>query len=309
MTFRFDSHWSIRNIISVSLSLTLNTLTMDSKQVMKIYEYVAAFIKTEADKDDMDFDTLASDWESKKAEFKKMFTSKKKAIKDPKAPKKGRSAYIFYCLDKRPETVEANPDASATDIIKLLGASWKALSEDDKKQYQEQAAEDKERYATESKDYTAPSQDELKEQAAAKKKKDPNAPKRGKSSYLFFCDAKRKEIKAENPDAKGVEVTKLLGAAWQELSDEEKKEYQEQAEEAKGKYLEAKAAYDSKGENKDDADEDEGEETKESPKEKPKAADKPKAVEKSKGGKPKSGKKTKATKETQDDDKPEKVTK
>jgi hypothetical protein len=32
-------------------------------------------------------------------------------------------------------------------------------------------------------------------------KKDPNAPKRGLSAYMFFSQANRQKIKEENPDA------------------------------------------------------------------------------------------------------------
>ena len=39
-----------------------------------------------------------------------------------------------------------------------------------------------------------------------KKKKDPNAPKKAKSSYMFFVAAKRAEIQAANPDAKFGEI-------------------------------------------------------------------------------------------------------
>jgi structure-specific recognition protein 1 len=39
-----------------------------------------------------------------------------------------------------------------------------------------------------------------------KKKKDPNAPKKPKSSYMYFTSAKRDEIKAANPDASFSEI-------------------------------------------------------------------------------------------------------
>lgn len=34
-----------------------------------------------------------------------------------------------------------------------------------------------------------------------KKKRDPNAPKKPKSSFMYFSNAKRAEVKAANPDA------------------------------------------------------------------------------------------------------------
>jgi HMG (high mobility group) box len=76
------------------------------------------------------------------------------------------------------------------------------------------------------------------------RKKDPKAPKRALSAYMFFSQDWRERIKAENPDASfgmsfsllrcrrhglrafglgAGEVGKLLGAKWKELDEEEKK--------------------------------------------------------------------------------------
>jgi hypothetical protein len=45
-----------------------------------------------------------------------------------------------------------------------------------------------------------------------KKKKDPNAPKKNKSSYLFFCEENRETIKQKNPSSNFGEVAKLVSA-------------------------------------------------------------------------------------------------
>jgi len=52
-----------------------------------------------------------------------------------------------------------------------------------------------------------------------KKTADPNAPKRAKSAYSFFAEAKRTEIKMTNPDiANFGEIQRIIGAAWRELT-------------------------------------------------------------------------------------------
>ena len=43
-----------------------------------------------------------------------------------------------------------------------------------------------------------------------KKKKDPNAPKRGLSSFLLYSNANRSRIKEENPEAKFGDIVSLL---------------------------------------------------------------------------------------------------
>lgn len=79
-----------------------------------------------------------------------------------------------------------------------------------------------------------------KTEKARKGKKDPAAPKRALSAYMFFSQDWRERVKAENPDASfgksfvftaqhvklicsSGEVGKLLGAKWKELDDGEKK--------------------------------------------------------------------------------------
>jgi hypothetical protein len=50
--------------------------------------------------------------------------------------------------------------------------------------------------------------------ACAQKKKDPNAPKKPLSAYMFFCAEHRARIKEENPDFKVTQITSELGKAW-----------------------------------------------------------------------------------------------
>ena len=64
-------------------------------------------------------------------------------------PKRGRSAYIIYSSEKRPEVVAANPKLKAAEVVKLLAASWKELSSEDRQPYEEMASKDKERYLQE----------------------------------------------------------------------------------------------------------------------------------------------------------------
>lgn len=66
---------------------------------------------------------------------------------------------------------------------------------------------------------------EVKPKAAkpAKKEKDPNAPKRPLSAYMYFSSDMRNSVKDQNPDATFGELGKILGAKWKEMDDDEKK--------------------------------------------------------------------------------------
>jgi len=89
------------------------------------------------------------------------------------------------------------------------------------------------------------------------RKKDPKAPKRALSAYMFFSQDWRERIKAENPDASFGEVGKLLGAKWKELDEEEKKPYIEQAARDKTRAEQEKSEYENKNAGSGDGDDDE----------------------------------------------------
>eukprot|EP00624_Nannochloropsis_granulata_P005174 evm.model.NODE_36432_length_17199_cov_28.734461.7 len=88
-------------------------------------------------------------------------------------------------------------------------------------------------------------------------KKDPNAPKKSLSGYMLFTQASREQLKVEQPSLKVTEVSKVMGERWRGMSAEEKKPFEDQAKEAKVKYLEDVRAYKEKkkaegGEEEDD---------------------------------------------------------
>ncbi|KAF2006974.1 Non-histone chromosomal protein 6, partial [Amniculicola lignicola CBS 123094] len=76
-----------------------------------------------------------------------------KKKKDPNAPKRGLSAYMFFANDQRDKVREDNPGIKFGEVGKLLGEKWKALTVDQRKPYEKKAAEDKKRYETEKAKY------------------------------------------------------------------------------------------------------------------------------------------------------------
>jgi len=77
-----------------------------------------------------------------------------------------------------------------------------------------------------------------------KAQKNPNAPKRAKSSYMFYSEKYREKVttklKKKNPNYKGSLmglVSKELGANWKKLTDKEKKPFETQATKDKERYV------------------------------------------------------------------------
>lgn len=85
-------------------------------------------------------------------EAKKRVTRKKK---DPNAPKRSLSAYMFFASDTRESVRSENPDITFGQIGKVLGEKWKALNEEDRLPYQAKADADKKRYESEKEMYQA----------------------------------------------------------------------------------------------------------------------------------------------------------
>ena len=90
---------------------------------------------------------------------------------------------------------------------------------------------------------TKPRGGKVEKKKAAKKEKDPNAPKRPLSGYMIFTGDKRKEIMAAHPEFKASDVAKECGKLWSAMNDAQKKVFNDRGAKEKEKYVKAKAAY------------------------------------------------------------------
>ena len=184
-----------------------------------------------------------------------------KKLKDENAPKRPKSGYMFFAEKKRPEIKEAQPELKMIEISKVIGERWKCSVPGTKEKYNKKSEVDKQRYKLEMESYERPSDEVLLAQKINQKKKrgkpssgekkkrskkPEGAPTRGKSAYLFFCQANRPEVKEANPSFKATEIMAELGRMWKELSDDEKVEFEEQAAEDKERYHKEKTEWEEK---------------------------------------------------------------
>ena len=79
-----------------------------------------------------------------------------------------------------------------------------------------------------------------------KVKKDKNAPKKPKTSYMFFCQEKRAEVQKKHPGKSMGDTSKILGEMWSKLSEKEKAKYVKMNEQAKEEYEEEMKEYGNK---------------------------------------------------------------
>jgi len=67
---------------------------------------------------------------------------------------------------------------------------------------------------------------EGKRKMKTKKKKDPNRPKRAMSSFMFFANDKRADLREKFPELKITDIGRKLGGLWREVTPEEKLKYE-----------------------------------------------------------------------------------
>jgi hypothetical protein len=186
--------------------------------------------------DDDVISSVKSELVKNKDVFEAIFVTKKsKKTKDLNAPKRAKTSYIIFCVNKRQEISESNPNLSAKEIIQELGNMWRSLSDEEKIEYVTLSNKDKHRYEEEMKLYV-PTNKEQKTQ----KDKNLSGPKKGLSAYIFFCKKIRDSVKKENPHLNTKEITSALGKKWMSLSEKEKEPYIKLAYEDKNRFEDEK---------------------------------------------------------------------
>lgn len=181
-----------------------------------------------------------------------------KAPKDLNAPKKNLSAYFLFTNQRRQELKVQYPEKKLTELTTLMAVEWKAMDAVTKKKYQDQADADKKDYLQKMEEYKRTSnytqyqvrlstfkqeQKLTADKLAAKKPKDRNAPKKPPTAYFLFTAKIRKETTAANPDMKITQIAKVMGQKWKEISEEEKKQFYEEAARLKEEHKNTVADY------------------------------------------------------------------
>ena len=191
-------------------------------------------------------------------------SSRKK--KDPDAPKRGKSAYIFFGQEHRAKATaelmeEHGEDYKHTMVMSKLGVMWNELKAStkakDKKaveKFEKMAADDKERYDAEMADYTPSTDDEEPAKKVAKKPspkkevakkpspkkevaKKPSPKKDGvvdKAGFRLWKEESEEEIKGDFPKLTPGKFLNKCIELWEELDDKERQEWAD--EEAKQDY-------------------------------------------------------------------------
>ncbi|KAE9554192.1 hypothetical protein FO519_002613 [Halicephalobus sp. NKZ332] len=142
-------------------------------------------------------DDTPKEKKSKKSKEKKDKKSKHKEDKkkkDPNAPKRAQTAYFLWMNENRSKITKAGMNVA--EVAKEGGALWKAMSESEKKPWEEKAKKDKERYEKEIAEYKASG-------GASKKSASPKKP--SSQTQKSPSKAKSKEFVSSSSDSDSTE--------------------------------------------------------------------------------------------------------
>jgi hypothetical protein len=185
-------------------------------------------------------------------------------LNKPVRPKKPTSVYGFFLKMFLPKYAKIFPELSPKVRLGLAVTLWARMTNSKNTEYEiynlflEQAANDLTRYRNELKSFHTSEETKAqfveltsKTKTAKKKKRDPNAPKKNKSSYIFYWTESRSQTKADNPDMSSKEITTKIKTNWCELSVDEKQPYVDMSVVDKKRYTQEIACY---GESNGDSD-------------------------------------------------------
>jgi len=161
-------------------------------------------------------------------------TKSGKAMRDPNAPKRNLSAYLLYQNAMRDQFKSDNPGMSFGQLSKYTSHMYKALTSQERGEWELRAEQDKARFEIEMRSYVPSPGHNAQGNLIAEKhstkrpkvRKDPNAPKRARGSFVMFTNEARPKIMKEYPSIKFVDLGILLGERWRNLSPEAKKSYE-----------------------------------------------------------------------------------
>jgi len=164
--------------------------------------------------------------------------------KDPARPKKALSAYTCFVKHERAQLTEASPDLPFSEVGRLLGQRWKALSDSERAVYEQMAARDKQRHAAEVASYVPPAAAAPKAgRGRGRAKKDPEAPKRALSAYACFIKQERPKLSKAQPGLPFADGGRILGDRWKGMSDAQRAPFVRQATADRERYDAEMAAW------------------------------------------------------------------
>jgi hypothetical protein len=169
---------------------------------------------------------------SKKKVTIKRRVSRRSIIRGPK------TAWIYFCNERRPQILQSQPGLSFGDVCKQLAPQWAQLTDEEKQPFMQSHQNDKARFEQESQKLTDDQRKILKQHKKRKRAEKRDKPKSPLSPYMFFVIKERAAIVNQRPEATFMEVGKFLGDQWNAMDAATKEPYKKMSSDDKVRYLE-----------------------------------------------------------------------
>ncbi|KAL4304192.1 hypothetical protein GQ457_10G001590 [Hibiscus cannabinus] len=187
----------------------------------------------------------------------------KRKKKDPIAPNKWLSGFMFFAREERENVKRSNPGVSFREIPQIIRDRWRKMTLEEQEPYEAKSRIDKKRYEDEKEGNNNPHpmkidsrnesavEDEdfvlfkAASDAKASKKKGREEQDEGKkkkkkkrrrkyanpplSVYMFFALSESDNVKRSNPGLSLPEVAKIIEDRWRKMTKEEKEQYEANA--------------------------------------------------------------------------------
>ncbi|EIE20040.1 hypothetical protein COCSUDRAFT_83556 [Coccomyxa subellipsoidea C-169] len=123
---------------------------------------------------------------------------KKRRAKKPKdAPRRPKSAYMFFMAEFREKWKVDHPEVNrVSDVGVAAGEAWRSLTPEQKAVYEEQSVGSKATYAAEIAEYASAHPKPPKKR---QRSREPGQLRRPTSAYFFFLNTFRDAFKEDNP--------------------------------------------------------------------------------------------------------------
>jgi hypothetical protein len=198
--------------------------------IHNINEFVLDFLRTNINK------TNTEDiWLSKKNQQSLVKTLKKNnvKIKDPDKPKRGKSAFLFFCEVNRKILKEKYPDMSVKEIVSKLGVDWQILKDTNSceiENYEAMSIKDRNRYKQQMRSYIPILNRKIynnEENKESDKKQSKRRSKRNKEEIMYenFLKSKKTRTKKLHPEFESKDLIDFLKNKWETMKDEKKLKY------------------------------------------------------------------------------------
>ncbi|CAG8515512.1 10476_t:CDS:2 [Paraglomus brasilianum] len=132
---------------------------------------------------------------------------RRRAHKDPNAPKRPRNAFLMYCQIEREQAKEENANKGFQDVTRILSQRWKDLVPEEKKKYFDMYNKEKQRYEREMSSYVGssyvspqslPNDDKVKSETEIEVKREPEVSDFASSTNYLDNNTNEDEVDNDN---------------------------------------------------------------------------------------------------------------